>query len=417
MYHLSRMLPQRVFGEPEMKYIANMHGNEPIGRELLIHLAEYLCMQYYKKDFRIQRLVNETRLHILFSMNPDGFQEAYELFNSSQGLSLPFYGRTNANGEDLNRNFPNLNNMAYESERLGGQNHHFIPLKSDLLKLQPETANLLRWISDYPFVLSANLHEGEMVANYPYDTSRSRRSFYTASPDDAVFKHLAETYATKHAFMSTRTEPCPYSGAEVFNGGITNGADWYSIKGGMQDYNYLATNCFEITVEMGCLKFPPASRLPDLWDDNKEALIGFMERVHIGIKGKVTDTKEQPIPDAVIKVTGPAINHDVTTAIDGDFWRLLMPGLYTITATAPGYEPQSRVATVKRNRSTWMTFTLHKEEPKPECIEEEEDELDNANILFEIKEAFKDMGYAKKKGCAPERPREQVNRGPLLATT
>lgn len=71
-------------GEPEMKYIANMHGNEPIGRELLIHFAEFLCIQYYKKDFRIQRLVNETRLHILFSMNPDGFQEAYELFNSSQ---------------------------------------------------------------------------------------------------------------------------------------------------------------------------------------------------------------------------------------------------------------------------------------------------------------------------------------------
>ena len=68
-----------------MKYIANMHGNEPIGRELLIHLAEYMCMQYYskKRDVRIQRLVNETRIHLLFSMNPDGFQEAYELYNST----------------------------------------------------------------------------------------------------------------------------------------------------------------------------------------------------------------------------------------------------------------------------------------------------------------------------------------------
>lgn len=47
----------------------------------------------------------------------------------------------------------------------------------------------------------------------------------------------------------------------------------------MQDYNYLATNCFEITVEIGCLKFPPANRLSRIWDDNKEALIGFMERV------------------------------------------------------------------------------------------------------------------------------------------
>ena len=53
----------------------------------------------------------------------------------SQGISLPYYGRSNANGEDLNRNFPNLNDMAYESEQKGGQNNHFIPLKSDLLKV------------------------------------------------------------------------------------------------------------------------------------------------------------------------------------------------------------------------------------------------------------------------------------------
>lgn len=38
-------------------------------------------------------------------------------------------------------------------------------------------------------------------------------------------------------------------------------------------------------------------------------------QVHIGIKGRVTDTKEQPIPDAIVKVTGPAINHDITTGI------------------------------------------------------------------------------------------------------
>ncbi|XP_072176466.1 carboxypeptidase E-like [Diadema setosum] len=403
-------------GEPEFKYIANMHGNEPIGRELLIHLAEYLCMQYYKRDIRIQRLVNETRIHMLFSMNPDGFQEAYELFNSTEGLSLPYFGRSNANGEDLNRNFPNLNNMAYENEQNGGKNHHFVPLRADLLKLQPETANVLRWMEEYPFVLSANLHEGELVANYPYDTSRSRRSYYTASPDDAVFRHLAQVYATKHSFMSTRSDPCPYTGAEVFNGGVTNGADWYSIKGGMQDYNYLATNCFEITVEIGCLKFPSPSRLPRIWNDNKESLLSFMERVHIGIKGRVTDSKDQPIADAIVRVTGPAINHDVTTAVDGDFWRLLMPGLYTITVEAPGYKPRSRVATVKRNRATWMSFKLQDAEPEPECVEEELDDVDTDNILFEIKQAFDDMGFQKRTGCRTEQTAEPVNRKPMLAT-
>lgn len=50
----------------------------------------------------------------------------------------------------------------------------------------------------------------------------------------------------------------------------------------MSDFNYLHTNCFEITVELGCVKFPPEEVLYSLWQHNKESLLNFLEMVSFG---------------------------------------------------------------------------------------------------------------------------------------
>lgn len=47
----------------------------------------------------------------------------------------------------------------------------------------------------------------------------------------------------------------------------------------MNDFSYLHTNCFEVTVELSCDKFPHESELPQEWENNKDALLTYLEQV------------------------------------------------------------------------------------------------------------------------------------------
>lgn len=62
--------------QPEVKLVANIHGNEPVGRELLLILAQYM-LEKYETDSNITKLIESTRIHLLPSLNPDGFHQAH----------------------------------------------------------------------------------------------------------------------------------------------------------------------------------------------------------------------------------------------------------------------------------------------------------------------------------------------------
>lgn len=69
----------------------------------------------------------------------------------------------------------------------------------------------------------------------------------------------------------------------AFFSNLSSGTHYAHISfAGMSDFNYLHTNCLEITVELGCDKFPSEAELYPEWKRNKEALLSFMESVSAG---------------------------------------------------------------------------------------------------------------------------------------
>ena len=64
---------------------------------------------------------------------------------------------------------------------------------------------MMRWIKRNPFVLSANLHAGAVVASYPFDDSKQHvNGKYSAAPDDKWFRHSAKTVIKMYTAQYTR---------------------------------------------------------------------------------------------------------------------------------------------------------------------------------------------------------------------
>lgn len=134
----------------------------------------------------------------------------------------------------------------------------------------------------------------------------------------------------------------------------------------MQDFNYLHTNCFELTLELGCQKYTNEEDLEVEWDNNIESLLSFTEAVKIGIKGIVQDEMGQPIGGANIKVNRilsngsfENIDHDITTTNLGEFWRVLTRGDYSVfAATRFRKSEKKNITIVKMDEAIRVDFII-----------------------------------------------------------
>ena len=309
--------------EPAFKYISTIHGDEPVGTEMCLYFIDRLLSDY-ALDLRIRQLVDETDIWIVPLMNPDG---------------LELGQRYNASFLDLNRSFP-----AYPYDFTGTMFEEQI----DYAAYQPEVRVIAEWTADKHFVLSANFHTGALLVNYPYDDDRLG-SVDSPTPDDLLLEALSRTYSEENT---------PMWDSPYFEDGISNGAAWYSMRGGMQDWNYRHTGCIDVTIEISDTKWPLENTLPSYWADNGEAMLAYAEAVHCGVRGIVTDALSGLPVYARVTVSGNTQPVFTDPAV-GDYHRLLLPGAYTLVFEAPGYATSTITdITVGSGAATRLDVTL-----------------------------------------------------------
>lgn len=281
--------------EPEFKYISSMHGNEITGRELTQYFIEDLIKEY-GQDPLVTSLINNTEIYIMPSMNPDGSERRQ---------------RANANGYDLNRNFPDWKRGDVNTDK----------------NRQPETRSIMKFQDKRNFALSANYHGGALVVNYPWDTS------HDPHPHDELVQYLSLKYANLNT---------PMSQSRSFNRGITNGADWYVLKGGMQDWSYFWHNDLQITIEVSRKKWPSYSSLPEFYTQNKQSMLAYLEAIHQGFGIRLANSKSGRVKIYAYTDQGKEIVGSYGFQ-RGEFYKVLGPGNYQVIVEEEGSLTQSKI--------------------------------------------------------------------------
>ncbi|MFO8087195.1 MAG: M14 family zinc carboxypeptidase [Bacteroidales bacterium] len=291
--------------EPLFLYTSTMHGDETGGYILMLNLIDTLLSSYGHNP-RLTNLVNKVKIVINPLANPDG---------TYAGGNHTVLGATRYNGSgiDLNRNFPDPEDGPHPDGNVW----------------QAETKAFMALADSLGFHMSANMHAGVEVVNYPWDT-------WSQTPADESWWLLV---AQEYADTARMHGPVGYFSSSQFPDGVTNGYDWYSINGGRQDYMNYFQYCREMTLELSNQKIVSETDLTTLWDANRRSLLNYLEQATYGLSGVITDSLSGHPLKARVYITNFDVDssHVYSRSADGYYHRYLAAGNYTLTYSAPGY--------------------------------------------------------------------------------
>ncbi len=209
---------------PRVLLCANIHGPELIGNQVALGFLNALR---HENDDVLQALRRRAEIWVIPAVNPDGYARTYERHGRGTLNEL----RANANGVDLNRNFPRPAAPPWWAPSFGGWATGSDDVDNPFYRgsgplSEPETACLDALFDEVKFHASANLHStmGTVFHAHVRDRGQQRTYAKLAGAFTSAQRH------TRYKLVSARH------------------LDWFT--GEQEDHQHHVHDCWAICVEV-----------------------------------------------------------------------------------------------------------------------------------------------------------------------
>ncbi|MCD4792805.1 MAG: T9SS type A sorting domain-containing protein [Bacteroidales bacterium] len=275
--------------EAEVLFDGGIHGDELCASENVIRFARDLCKGYEAGDPQITELINTREIWLYLMVNPDG------------RVNMT---RHNNNGVDLNRDW------GYMWDGWGSSTSEYSQIESKMLR---------SCTFDNQFVVHTTYHSGTEYISLPWSYRSSQ------CPDFGHIYQLAGVYVSE-------------SGYTTLDYGQGN-TGMYAINGSTKDSNYGIQGSISWSMEISYDKQPPASQVQYYYNINKPSMLAMIEYSGYGLEGTLTDAITGEPVQGIIFVNDYFQSY--SDPVVGDYHKYVLPGNYSVTVTANGYETQT----------------------------------------------------------------------------
>lgn len=307
--------------EPAILFDGLHHAREPVGMESCLAIMNHL-LSNYGKDTQVTNWVDSNEIWIIPMLNPEGWKYIVD-----DSLSSPWWRKNqrdnNENGVfdpdfdgvDINRNYD-------YNWIIGGSGDPGSWVYRGPASFSEKEAQAKRDLTlEQKFVVSISYHSFGEVVFYSW-------SDVPPAPDQQLIGEIADSIALRIP---------KFSGNGWYNAVPSNCSNGYS-----RCWMYVVAGTLEFTLETAPEFIPSGKDGLQIAQDNVAGALYLLDRISgPGLTGYITDAVTGKPLSATVKVLeifDPVLTPRTSDELYGRYFRLLLPGTYTVEISKEQYE-------------------------------------------------------------------------------